>query len=124
MPNRTNAAPTRHILNQNTNTLNLTACPRAATTSLCNAATSTYLIPLGLPRAEPRDCALPEGGAHGPPPAGGAGGGGGGGARGLPSPHNVVGLDARVSTPVENSSFRRSKIPQPPPGGGLQFRLM
>jgi hypothetical protein len=31
---------------------------------------------------------------------------------------------ARLSTPDENSSFRRSKIPQPWPGGGLQFRLM
>jgi hypothetical protein len=29
-----------------------------------------------------------------------------------------------LSTPVENSSFRRSKIPQPSWGGGLQFRLM
>jgi hypothetical protein len=29
-----------------------------------------------------------------------------------------------LSTPVENSSFRRSKIPQPPPGGGLRFRLV
>jgi hypothetical protein len=30
---------------------------------------------------------------------------------------------AEMSTPVENSPKFRSKIPQPSPGGGLQFRL-
>jgi hypothetical protein len=29
-----------------------------------------------------------------------------------------------LSTPVENSSFRRLKIPQPRLGGGLQFWLV
>ena len=44
-------------------------------------------MPLGLPRAEPRDCARPEGEAHKTASGAGAGGGRGGRARGLPSPH-------------------------------------
>ena len=32
-----------------------------------------------------------------------------------------VSIPVNLSTPVENSSFRRLKIPQPLPGGGLQF---
>jgi hypothetical protein len=31
--------------------------------------------------------------------------------------------ERRLSTPVENSPLCRSKIPQPPAGGGLQNRL-
>jgi hypothetical protein len=37
---------------------------------------------------------------------------------------NTQKLSVPVSIPVEKSSLFRSKIPQPSPSGGLQFRLV
>lgn len=64
MPNSTSDAHTRHTLNQRTKALTLTACPRSLTSSSCSLTTSTNPIPLGLPRAEPRDCPRSESGGQ------------------------------------------------------------